>query len=103
MEGALHRFVRLLRLHGVRVSTAEVIDAMRAVAQPSVLDDRSVLRAALSVSLVKDRRDQETFERVFDRFFGLRAVIEEDPGGAHAHAHDDLRSEERRVGKECLL
>ncbi len=90
MEGALHRFVRLLRLHGVRVSTAEVIDAMRAVAQPSVLDDRSVLKSALAVSLVKDRRDQDTFDRVFDRFFGLRAVIEEDPDAAHGHAHDDL-------------
>ncbi len=89
MEGALHRFVRLLRLHGVRVSTAEVIDAMRAVAQPSVLDDRTVLRSALAVSLVKDRRDLATFETVFDRFFGLRAVVEAADEG-HGHAHDDL-------------
>ena len=75
MEGAVHRFIRLLRLHGLRVSTAEAIDAMHAVAQHSVLEDREVLRAALAVSLVKDRRDLDTFERVFDRFFGLRAVI----------------------------
>lgn len=92
MEGALHRFVRLLRLHGVRVSTAEVIDAMHAVAQPSVLEDRSVLRSALAVSLVKDRRDQATFDRVFDRFFGLRAVVEDQEQG-HGHAHDDLTDE----------
>ncbi|KQZ75451.1 VWA domain-containing protein [Nocardioides sp. Root151] len=89
MEGAVHRFIRLLRLHGVRVSTAEVIDAMHAVAQPSVLDEREVLRAALAVSLVKDRRDLATFDRVFDRFFGLRPVIDE-AGEEHKHTHDDL-------------
>jgi uncharacterized protein with von Willebrand factor type A (vWA) domain len=89
VEGALHRFIRLLRLYGVRVSTAEVIDAMRAVAQPSVLDHREVLKAALAVSLVKDRRDLETFDRVFDRFFGLRAVVDAADEG-HGHAHDDL-------------
>lgn len=90
MEGALHRFVRLLRLHGVRVSTAEVIDAMHAVAQPSVLEDRGVLHAALAVSLVKDRRDQAVFDDVFDKFFGLRAVVEDETGHGHGHAHDDL-------------
>jgi len=93
MEGAVHRFVRLLRLHGVRVSTAEVIDAMHAVAQPGVLDHRGVLKAALAVSLVKDRRDLDTFDRVFDRFFGLRAVVEDDGGHGHSHAHDDLSDE----------
>lgn len=92
MEGAVHRFIRLLRLRGVRVSTAEAVDAMHAVAQPSVLEDREVLRAALAVSLVKDRRDLATFEEVFDRFFGLRAVLD---GGddEHGHAHDHLSDE----------
>ncbi len=89
MEGAVHRFIRLLRLHGVRVSTAEAVDAMHAVAQHGILGEREILRAALAVSLVKDRRDLETFERVFDRFFGLRPVIEVDDS-EHSHAHDDL-------------
>ncbi|PUA81621.1 VWA domain-containing protein [Nocardioides currus] len=93
MEGAVHRFIRLLRLYGVRVSTAEAVDAMHAVAQPSVLEDRAVLKSALAVSLVKDRRDLETFDRVYDRFFGLRAVIEEDDEHGHSHAHDDLSDE----------
>lgn len=93
MEGAVHRFIRLLRLHGVRVSTAEAVDAMHAVAQPGVLDDREVLRAALVVSLVKDRRDLATYDRVFTRFFGLRAVVEEEQGHGHSHAHDDLSDE----------
>lgn len=92
MEGALHRFVRLLRLHGVRVSVAEVIDGFTAAAQPGVLDDREVLRSALAVTMVKDRRDLPAFDRVFDRFFGLRAVVE-NPAEQHAHAHDDLEDD----------
>lgn len=89
MDGALHRFVRLLRLHGVRISVAETIDALHAAAQPGVLEDREVLRSALMVSLIKDRRDLDAFDRVFDAFFGLRAVLTaQEP--EHSHAHDDL-------------
>ena len=93
MEGAVHRFIRLLRLHGVRVSTAEAIDAMHAVAQPSVLENRGVLKSALAVSLVKDRRDLASFDLVFDRFFGLQAVLDAEDDAAHSHSHDDLSDE----------
>ncbi len=92
MEGALHRFVRLLRLHGVRVSVSEALDAMHATATPSVLSEREVLRSALMVTLVKDRRDLAVFDRVFDRFFGLRPVVDGEEEG-HSHAHDDLSDE----------
>lgn len=92
MDAALHRFVRLLRLYGVRVSVAETIDALHAAAQPGVLTDREVLRSALAVTLVKDRRDLEAFNRVFDAFFGLRRVIEDDEV-EHSHEHDDLSDE----------
>jgi uncharacterized protein with von Willebrand factor type A (vWA) domain len=92
VEGALHRFVRLLRLHGMRVSVSEALDAMHAAAQPGVLADREVLRSALMVTLVKDRRDLDVFNRVFDRFFGLKAVVDADDEG-HSHAHDDLSDE----------
>ncbi|WP_299052640.1 VWA domain-containing protein [uncultured Nocardioides sp.] len=90
MEGALHRFIRWLRVHGVRVSTAEAIDAMHAVSAPGVLDDRAVLKSALAVTLVKDRRDLATFDKVFDRFFGLVRIAEDEVGHGHGHGHDDL-------------
>ncbi len=92
MESALHRFVRLLRLHGMRVSVSEALDAMHAAAQPGVLAERELLRSALLVTLVKDRRDVDVFHRVFDRFFGLQAVLPPEPD-AHSHAHDDLSDE----------
>jgi uncharacterized protein with von Willebrand factor type A (vWA) domain len=92
VERSLHRFVRLLRLRGVRVSVTEMLDAMRAAAQPGALDDRETLRCALRVALVKDQRDQEPFDELFDRYFRLEPVTgPERPG--HGHAHDDLADE----------
>lgn len=88
MEGALHRFIRYLRLHGMRVSVAEALDALEAAAQGGIMSDRERLRSALAVTLVKDRRDMEVFDEVFDRFFRLRRVVPEEEG--HGHAHDDL-------------
>ena len=81
MEGALHRFVRLLRLHGVRVSVSEALDAMHAAAQPGVLAERELLRSALMVTLVKDRRDVDTFDLVFDRPFTASQILGTGPAG----------------------
>lgn len=88
MQRAVHRFIRLLRLHGVRIGVSEGIDAMAALALPGMMAERSAMRAGLRAALVKDRRDLAVFEEVFDAFFGLRPVLEESP--EHTHAHDDL-------------
>jgi uncharacterized protein with von Willebrand factor type A (vWA) domain len=93
MDDAIHRFVRLLRLHGLRVGISEAVDASRAAAAPGILGDRELLRCALRVSLVKDRRDEAGFDRVFDRFFQLRPVIDAPDDEGHGHAHDDLSDE----------
>lgn len=69
MQETIHRFARFLRLAGVRISVAEVIDAVAAMAQPGVLNDRETLREALLVALIKDRRDRESFDAVFTAFF----------------------------------
>lgn len=90
MEGAIHRFVRLLRLHGVRIGVSEALDAMHAAAATGVLADREILRSALRVCLIKDRRDEAAFDRVFDLFFRLRPVIAEDTGHGHGHGHEGL-------------
>lgn len=90
MEEAVHRFVRLLRRSGVRVGVSEAVDAMVAAALPGMLADRETAKVALRVCLVKDRRDEETFDHVFDRFFRLRPVEDPGSGHGHGHAHDDL-------------
>src|SRR6266568_4579441 len=63
---------------------------MLAAAQPGVLADRQTVRAALRVTLIKDRRDDELFDELFTLFFSLRPVT--GPGGQHGHSHehDDL-------------
>ncbi len=91
MEATLHRFVRLLRLGGLRVSIPEALDAMRCAGQPGVLSSRAVLRTALRVALVKDQRDEPMFDEIFDAFFALvRVGREGEADGDHSHAHDDL-------------
>lgn len=90
MEEAIHRFVRLLRLSGLRIGVSEAVDAMRATGAPGIAADRELTRTALRVSLVKDRRDEVTFDWVFDRFFGLLPARGRDAGDDHGHGHDDL-------------
>ena len=89
MERSVHRFVRLLRLRGVRVSVTEALDAMRAAALPGSLADRETLRCVLRVALVKDRRDGELFDELFERYFRLEPIAAPERDG-HDHAHDDL-------------
>ncbi|WP_443305805.1 VWA domain-containing protein [Streptomyces sp. KR55] len=86
----MHRFVRVLRLFGLRVSVSEAMDAMRGAAQPGVLGERGTLREALRMTLVKDRRDHALFDELFTAFFSLRPVDGDTDGHGHSHAHDDL-------------
>ena len=90
MDSSLHRFVRLLRLFGLRVSVSEAADAMRAAAMPGMLADRGTLREALRLTLVKDRRDDEVFDELFTAFFSLRRVAPRNQRDEPGHAHDDL-------------
>ena len=86
MEATLHRFVRFLRLAGIRVSIAEALDAMRCAGQPGVLAARAVLRTALRVALVKDQRDGPMFDEIFDAFFALMRVATTTRARAHPRA-----------------
>jgi uncharacterized protein len=90
VENALHRFVRLLRLRQVRISIPEALDAMACAAQPGMMRDREQLRAALRVALIKDRRDEEIFDEIFDQFFALVKVGGDDAGHGHGHGHEDI-------------
>ncbi|MEU7364102.1 VWA domain-containing protein [Streptomyces hygroscopicus] len=90
METGVHRFVRVLRLFGLRVSVSEAMDAMRAASQPGVLGGRETLCEALRLTLVKDRRDDELFDELFAAFFSLRPVTDAADGHGHGHEHDGL-------------
>jgi uncharacterized protein len=66
------RFCDELRSEGVRVGTAEILDAFRALGEVS-WSNREDFREALAATLVKSQEDRRVFELVFDRFF-FRAV-----------------------------
>jgi uncharacterized protein with von Willebrand factor type A (vWA) domain len=93
MEASIHRFIRLLRLRGLRISASEAVDAMRCAGQPGILADRGLLREALRLALVKDRRDDRSFDEVFAAFFALIKVGDSGHGHGHGHGHDDLSDE----------
>ena len=68
MTPALLEFATLCRGNGLRVSTSEVLDMMRAVELCGV-EDPDTLKAALEATLVKRAVDRELFSEIFDLYF----------------------------------
>lgn len=69
MDKRMVDFVRVLRAAGVRISLAESMDAMNGVDAVGI-HSRDVFRSALKTTLVKESRDQGTFDYYFPLFFG---------------------------------
>ncbi|GHF40985.1 VWA domain-containing protein [Streptomyces griseosporeus] len=61
-------FVAALRAHGVRVGTAETVDAARAV-EALGLADRALLREGLAATLLHTTGQRQLFDAVFDLYF----------------------------------
>jgi len=90
MREELHRFFRAARGAGVRVSPAESIDAMNAVAAVGFAD-RGLLRDALLLTLAKSEEEKQALGDCFDLFFSQpdvkqAAAPEDEAGGADANA-----------------
>ena len=68
----LVRFCDELRREGVKLGSAEILDAFGALGEVS-WTDREDFREALAATLAKSQEDRRVFELVFDRFF-FRAV-----------------------------
>lgn len=68
MREELHRFFRAARGAGVRVSPAESIDAMKAVADVG-FGDRAILRDTLLLTLAKSQDEKRALGECFDLFF----------------------------------
>jgi uncharacterized protein len=100
MEQVLAGFVRALRAAGAATSTAEAIDAARAVALVGYAD-RDLLKDALAVSLAKTADDKAIHERVFEMYFASPAQGQFDARTASAmqpQAHDaQLRTGQTEV------
>ncbi len=85
LRAALLDFVAELRTAGVRISIAESLDAMHAVAAAGI--ERLPMREALAAALIKDEADRPAFDELFARRFA--------PPQPHA---GERRGRERRSG-----
>src|SRR5450755_3345501 len=76
MREELHRFFRAARGAGVRVSPAESIDAMKAVADVGFAD-RGILRDTLLLTLAKSEDEKRALGECFDVFFSQPELKQE--------------------------
>jgi hypothetical protein len=72
MDRVLTEFVQTLRRAGLRVSSSETLDGLRAAGITGI-DNPGQLKATLRAAMVKRTRDIPTFDEVFDIFFGLKS------------------------------
>jgi uncharacterized protein len=78
LRDQLVNFISALRDAGVRISVAESIDAMNAVAVAGL--ERARMHEALAAALIKDEADRAIFDESFNRFFAApRATRGEHP------------------------
>src|SRR5277367_1934560 len=81
-------FIEALRDGGVRISVAESIDAVNAVAVVGLERDR--MREGLAAALIKDEADRAVFDESFERFFAMPRAVR--------GAHPDHRGEQVSAG-----
>jgi uncharacterized protein len=67
LRDAILEFIADLRTAGVRISVAESLDAMRAVAAAGI--ERRRMREALAAALIKEEADRTIFDETFARRF----------------------------------
>lgn len=96
MDKVINKFAGLLRQHGVRISPAETIDALRALGELPI-SDRTAVKAALAGTLVKDIRDIPVFEDLFEKFFRLEDLIPHHHHDHHHHHGDDRSAETTKL------
>src|SRR6266852_1280121 len=68
MDQRILEFIGDLRRAEVRISPSEALDALAATTEVG-LGDRDTFKTALAATLVKEARDRETFDRIFNLYF----------------------------------
>ena len=68
MDERILEFIGDLRRAEIRISPSEALDALAASAEVG-LTDREAFKATLAATLIKEARDEATFNRLFDLYF----------------------------------
>ena len=81
MEARILEFGALLRHHGLRISTAETLDALEAL-EGTGLESRELVKDVLRTTMVKRVTDLPAFEELFDLFFSALGAALKESGDA---------------------
>jgi uncharacterized protein with von Willebrand factor type A (vWA) domain len=82
MQKKILEFTNILRKSGIRVSTAEAIDAFSALDELSI-EDRGIFKDALRTTMVKRGEEVPTYDQLFDLFWsGFYDTLRESFGEA---------------------
>ncbi len=81
MQQALGDFIQALRHHGLPISTAETLDALKA-AQWVGMDSPELLKSALGMTLAKTLPHRMQLETLFDQFFQAHQRFETEDAAA---------------------
>ena len=93
--------VSACRAAGIRVSTAETLDAMRAAADIG-LEDRTSLKIALGQALAKTMGDKKLFSDCFDRYVQLSGVSAQ-AGGVSLEERTQMTAEMMQAASQIDL
>ena len=99
MRENLHRFFRAARGAGVRLSPAESIDAMRAVAKVG-FSDRTILRDTFLLTLAKTQDEKKALGDCFDLFFDQPEPSQAAPDDGEANESETSGSETTESGSD---
>jgi uncharacterized protein len=99
MRENLHRFFRAARGAGVRLSPAESIDAMRAVAKVG-FSDRTILRDTFLLTLAKTQDEKKALGDCFDLFFDQPEPSQAAPDDGEADESENSGSEAPQSGPD---
>lgn len=94
MDDRIVEFIAGLRAAGVRVSLAESADAFRAIEHIGIAE-KSLFKATLQTTLIKDSADVPQFDKLFPLYFGSGGPPMRDP-------NEELSSDEMQQLKSAM-
>ncbi len=101
MQEKLLDFVNLLRKSGLRVSTAENVEAFDAVGLLTMAD-RQIFKSALAATLIKRATDLPSFDNLFEMYFSGLSGILGDAKDDLSQALQNMGDDPRRMLQEIL-
>jgi uncharacterized protein with von Willebrand factor type A (vWA) domain len=101
VEYNLVRFIHVLRHLGLRVSTSEVVDAVKALQHISFAD-QSRFKSALRATLAKDLQGRVVFDQAFQSFF-VTSEQSQERSGQQYKARAEMEQQIKRAEQELIF